>query len=547
MLAGVIFLRKTPTEKLLHELFSRLKAELFVLRETGIFVSENSRIWKCIPVLRHGVIDFSALKMLYNSPRWGSNYGCHLCTLPGRRSGRRIYWFARTPYPRRTHTSILSDAVASRNGMNGHTQMMDLFTMEQCHPDALHIISEGVTCNLFKEMFGRAGTVPELVVKREFLPDLCFTIERATNYTYASKFVLGIQDFSTTTASEKDALMFVLFPLVAAHQLCADPLGTGLLPPLVSYWILVRFVEKNRELKDEHIPVIRGFAYAMKFLWCEVSKTLFTLKTHCLLDHALIEDLATEGSPYQYSSSGFESIHRRLQLRTAQGMQCKIFYMISIGLVFVLSFVMRKEFINAMETEAKNTNNPQFLALYEKMRTAALNRMPVHVKLNSSWYVPCFSSIPFQTLLEDHQRFLLSYQRDWEFSSRMCCNGTVFSSRFYWKRRSDTTQDCVVLAEEDGVAFGIVIAFAFETHFSGSHVFLEELTTEDPFGDLQNLIRNGPGRGRLRALSALNLVQQHNKFFKRVTSSRLAIRNTFDIISPAILLHYSSADYVSRI
>lgn len=106
-------------------------------------------------------------------------------------------------------------------------EIMDLLTMEKCNPVALHILSEGITCDLFEgsedesrcayfilftitvhlEMFRRAGTrVPELQVRRDALLDLCIALQKSTNYTYASKFVLVIEDFSSSIASEKDAV-----------------------------------------------------------------------------------------------------------------------------------------------------------------------------------------------------------------------------------------------------------------------------------------------------------------------------------------------------
>ncbi|RCN48999.1 hypothetical protein ANCCAN_04876 [Ancylostoma caninum] len=400
--------------------------------------------------------------------------------------------------------------------------------MEKCHPDALHLLSEGVTCDLFKEMFWRSGTrVPELQVQRDALPDLCAALHKSTNYTYASKFVLGIEDFSSSTVSEKDVLMFVLFPLVAALQLCTDPLGNVC---LLSYWILVRFLEKTTDLKDDHIPLIRGLAYAMKFLWCEVSRTLFTLKTHIypakdppITDQLLVSKVFTVGCNY--------ASPRQPQTAKRQ------------------FFIMRKEFYNMMKKEAGRTANPIFRRSTKKLRVVLRigKEIPVHLTLNSTWYVPTSSAILFQSMHGAHQSLLLPYRRDWKFSLRMCCSGTVYSSRYYWKRRSETMQDCVCLAEGDNIIFGIVIAFAFERRFCESTVLLDEFVTENPFDSLHSAICNGPSRARLRALNALNFAQEHNCFFKRVSGLRLVVENTFDILGPAILLHHSSTSFVSRL
>ncbi|VDP06895.1 unnamed protein product [Heligmosomoides polygyrus] len=81
LIAGVMFLRKTPTETLLKEL-SVLKVELGVL-EGGIGIESGTTVWKCFPVIKNGVIDFGDLNTIYMSPRWQSHQGCHLCVAPG--------------------------------------------------------------------------------------------------------------------------------------------------------------------------------------------------------------------------------------------------------------------------------------------------------------------------------------------------------------------------------------------------------------------------------------------------------------------------------
>ncbi|KAL6742947.1 hypothetical protein Aduo_016038 [Ancylostoma duodenale] len=151
-----MFTTKTSSEALLRELFSRLKQELAEIKREGIVIRDDVDVeWRCMPVLKNAVIDFAALKILFNSPRWMSRQGCHLCCYPGERIGRRNCWFVRFPNraDRRTNENIISDAALQQNGLTGNTQMMDLLTMDRCHPDALHMLSAGVTVDLMKEMF----------------------------------------------------------------------------------------------------------------------------------------------------------------------------------------------------------------------------------------------------------------------------------------------------------------------------------------------------------------------------------------------------------
>ncbi|KAL6742633.1 hypothetical protein Aduo_015764 [Ancylostoma duodenale] len=122
ILAAVLFSSKVPTERLLNETFCRLARELEELKTSGIVVSNPVvGVWNCVPILKNAVIDFEALKNLFRSPRWLSKHGCHLCTFPGERVAHNNIWFVSFPSTRqrRTHTSILDDADAHRNGLRG--------------------------------------------------------------------------------------------------------------------------------------------------------------------------------------------------------------------------------------------------------------------------------------------------------------------------------------------------------------------------------------------------------------------------------------------
>ncbi|WKY11827.1 hypothetical protein Q1695_003418 [Nippostrongylus brasiliensis] len=128
---------------------------------------------------------------------------------------------------RRTHENIIQDARANRNGQGGDdvdicklynfytkrssiglTQMMDLFTMERCRLDVLHASSEGITCDLIRELFSSKRRVPELQLSTASKTLISKALQLSRNHTYASNFVLGLKDHSKCTASEKDAARF---------------------------------------------------------------------------------------------------------------------------------------------------------------------------------------------------------------------------------------------------------------------------------------------------------------------------------------------------
>ncbi|EYC22858.1 hypothetical protein Y032_0016g2991 [Ancylostoma ceylanicum] len=318
ILSGILFCRRTPSEATLNSLFCRLREELTDLAPGLAVLDGDGTAWSLFPTVTSGVIDFSGLKILFNSPSWNSTFGCHLCTLAGEKVANRICWYTEHPRieDRRTRTSILRDASAQLNGLSKRTGLMNFISMERFRPDSLHLISEGITCDLFRELFQNNAKTTELRVKRDFLRVIIEAIQRTPNNTHASRFILGVEDLSGMTGSEKDSLMFVLFPLLAAENLCDRPVGCAC---IASYWLLVRILERTNEFCSGSIAKAVSISTALKQLWAAISKQIFTLKLHCLIDHCILQDLPYAGSPFHWSASPFERIHQQLQLRAAQG------------------------------------------------------------------------------------------------------------------------------------------------------------------------------------------------------------------------------------
>ncbi|VDP13536.1 unnamed protein product [Heligmosomoides polygyrus] len=313
ILAGIMFTRKPPTETLLVELFSDLKHELEVLQREGIPIHTASDTWICTPKLVNGIIDFAALQTLYGLPRWQSLQGCHLCMFPGERVGRRVLWFNRFPDPndRRTDESLILDAEARQNGLRGWTQMMDFFTVNQCMPDALHLLSEGITSNVFRAMFGPRKGTAVLAIRRDCFNALLVALQRTRNYTYSSKFILGVEDLSRRTRSEKEALSFAVFPLAAALNMFSESVGAV---AVLAYWMLVRVLENTRELTEADFPGVRDLGSSMKNL--------------CFLLHKdMVDKLEKEVKIFE--NHHLDRLHKKI---AGQGRRPRCNVMVDIGL-----------------------------------------------------------------------------------------------------------------------------------------------------------------------------------------------------------------------
>ncbi|KAL6735843.1 hypothetical protein Aduo_006250 [Ancylostoma duodenale] len=331
--------------------------------------------------------------------------------------------------------------------------------------------------------------------------------------------------------------MFVLFPLVAAQRLCTEDTASVC---LLVYWLLIHSLVDGA-YREDVVRGIQNVAKTLKKLCSEVSKKFFTLKFHALIDHAIMEDLGVCGSPYQWSSSPFESVHRKLQHRIAQSTtNCEEAVM--------KGFIMRKEFFAKFHEETSSSNNPALTRLRRKLDEGDMNRWPVEIDLGDSWGVIRHSCIDFTDLMPEHQGPLAFHRTHYSFCSRVTNGYTTFSSHIYWSQQRDTAQNCVYILKEDGTdAFGRILVFAFDTIRRDSVVLFEEFVTRDPFSGLTDAVYRGNSPAKSRALNALFLVRTANVYFQELTGNvRVTIHALKDIHSAAVLVSLGTVNYVCR-
>ncbi|RCN46038.1 hypothetical protein ANCCAN_07904 [Ancylostoma caninum] len=115
--------------------------------------------------------------------------------------------------------------------------------MNRSHPDALHMLSAGVTVDLMKDKDEVRIYYPKNFSRLLFI---------------------------------SHQLIFILCPLTAAQNFCADPCGSVC---ILAYWLLVR-VMADGELDDDTIRGIKNVTKTMKLLWHDAAIKLFTLKLH---------------------------------------------------------------------------------------------------------------------------------------------------------------------------------------------------------------------------------------------------------------------------
>lgn len=262
-----------------------------------------------------------------------------------------------------------------------------------------------------------------------------------------------------------------------------------------------------------------------------------------LLHHAIGEDLQRYGTPNHWSSAGFESNRRRMQLRIAQSTT-------HFEGSLVRGFLLEKELRMMLSDVANEHQNPIVTSLLKQISSEGVTRLPKQMQLREHWYIPTLSELDMVSLAQHHKIFLHRYYGKCQLSSRIVAHDRVYSSRHYWSRPSDTVQDCVAIAQGRGFAYGRVVAFVVlpgEAAEPRCLLLWEEFTVADPFEDLAEMICSSNDPSMLRSRIALLTVQETNTYFKKITQRSLRIQDAYSIVGPATIASFNNQQFVYRL
>ncbi|VDM66995.1 unnamed protein product, partial [Strongylus vulgaris] len=319
LLCGIIYSLSKPSSKMLETLFARLESELTALQLEPIEIEVDGHCWSIDVSLYRGVADMAAQKALFGIPRWNSEQGCSKCYIMGQRiDGRRVWITAEDDDTNLRHPeSYTDDGQMGTNGVPDETPMMRMIAPCDFPGDALHVCSEGITKDRLRDLFHTKSRIPDLKISRQGIRRVKKTLREMSSYTYASSFILSLDDLRTCKAAEIDELAFVAFPLTAASGLLPSPIAAV---SLLGYWLCLRIISDSRNLTTARIKKAQKIANLTKQIWTSIAPETFTMKCHWFFDHAMLEEIELYGSTYQWSSAPFESHHRRLQIRVDQSL-----------------------------------------------------------------------------------------------------------------------------------------------------------------------------------------------------------------------------------
>ncbi|KAL6723671.1 hypothetical protein Aduo_018650 [Ancylostoma duodenale] len=234
----------------------------------------------------------AAQQVIFGVPRWNSSYGCSKCYIKGMRIGNQRVWIASSDADTvlRSRESYAADGEVGQYGIPKVTAVMRLLAPCDFLGDALHICSEGLTKDRMKDLFSTSSKFPDLRISRDDTEKIKRSLLGLTSHTYSNSLVLSIDDLPTCTASEVDELANVLFPLTAAVDVIPSPIAAE----------------------------AKTVAQLTREIWIIVAPEVYTMKCHWFFDHGMEEGITSYGSLYQWTSTPFESRHRRLQIKLNQ-------------------------------------------------------------------------------------------------------------------------------------------------------------------------------------------------------------------------------------
>ncbi|RCN40817.1 hypothetical protein ANCCAN_13228, partial [Ancylostoma caninum] len=138
--------------------------------------------------------------------RWNSEYGYSKCYIKGTRIENHRVWIAGSDADTvlRSRDSYSIDGQLHQYGIPNETSTMRLIAPSDFLGDALHICSEGITRDRFRDLFNSGTKFPELKIRREDVEKIKHSILGISSHTYSNTLVLSIDDLPTCKVAEAD-------------------------------------------------------------------------------------------------------------------------------------------------------------------------------------------------------------------------------------------------------------------------------------------------------------------------------------------------------
>ncbi|VDK37858.1 unnamed protein product [Gongylonema pulchrum] len=116
----------------------------------GFAISVDGKQWVLRALFEGAVVDFEALRNLFQMAGWSGYYGCPKCYARG---GGPLQWTTKSSDSKpRDETQVANEARNADMGFRGYSPLLQLFLPTRCHIDGLHVCSEGVFKHLLTGM-----------------------------------------------------------------------------------------------------------------------------------------------------------------------------------------------------------------------------------------------------------------------------------------------------------------------------------------------------------------------------------------------------------
>ncbi|PIC48164.1 hypothetical protein B9Z55_007250 [Caenorhabditis nigoni] len=479
-------------------LFQRMKLELEETSVNPMKISFDKIQYDVRLEIFQCSIDFAASQKIHGLPMWLSYDSCSRCSVSGKqiktKKGSKICWYPEEGVKQYNETEIPKKLLKS--GLPPPYQ--DGF-------DALHIIMEGTSRDLLKDLLGTCKKIGMKISKRNRLQWSDALNNAKVPRGRCSAGLLNPIQLTSRTGTEVQNLYELAIPtLLMVLSTPCD--GVAM---LFLHWLLTRKC-LDWNLSSSTCSEINQLSKLLSFYVGTKFNAFYTMKFHYFIDH-MAPTIRFHGSPLLSSAAPFERLNQTMG-RSANAYTTKTLMNIC------------KRFL-AMKTANTHQNSE---------RKADGNILENQTD-GGCLFTPDVSPLTTQETiyLNSHNREERVYRTSWSndtftFCTRAFCLGSPVQSCFiYFYNNQKTTE------------FGSIERL-FMNEEGNILAIIQKFNTIDPFEDLMKSI--------LTSRSMANFSSRYyvNGFYRKIISCSYFVLDTRFLEGYATILEFSGNSFVSR-
>ncbi|CAO4363417.1 unnamed protein product [Caenorhabditis nigoni] len=514
LLSAIIKTSSTFTHNYFESALERLNLDIKSTTIDPLLMKVNGVDYKACLQIYQSVLDMDASKKIHGYPNWKKYGSCGRCNVRGRRikvnKGFSISW-----YP--------GGAVAQYSNHNFPTDAIRI----TCLPppwndgyDALHLINEGTTRDLLKDLLGN-GKRMKLRLSKDMKIRWAKALKSAqTPKGMSSATLLDPLQLSARSGSEVQMMYNLVVPTLL---LCLSESNLSTFTILL-HWISTRMII-DCHLTPKTCGSVARLSRGLCSMMGQYFPQLYSMKFHYTFNH-LVETLRFDGSPLLSSAAPFERLNQVMGRNNCQWTtratldMSKRFTGLNKALV---------ECRKSVESALSPVKWPQTMKSLKPVteKLVPKNNNTDEVPLNNEELMVIESKFPNFSSGLFHIRASTSTSR-----------GT-FSTRH--NNSASLTKSCFVYyIDGEDAQFGSIERI-IETPKGDFFLLLYNFKTIDPF---ENLRLWASQRSQLR--KCVDTVLKSNQFYRKIVGYQWKVIHVNQIEGYFTMLEFGNCSYASR-